>query len=284
MEESHLDAACRLLDAAGCGCEQRAWLDARKAADIRFADSPAAARAALASLPGAIDTVVQPLAARHKRLFISDMDSTIIGQECIDELAGMAGLKPQVAAITARAMAGELDFEQSLRQRVALLEGLDESAIARCLAERIRPAPGAHRLVATLNAHGLTTLLVSGGFHHFADVIGAELGFAGVYANRLTVEHGHLTGALDGPVVDAARKAEILAEEAARAGLSPAETLAAGDGANDIPMLRAAGLGIAAHAKPATRAAAHAAIDHGDLTAILYALGIPSADWHGPVR
>ena len=215
-------------------------------------------------------------------LFVSDMDSTMIGQECIDELADFAGLKPQIAAITERAMQGELDFEAALRERVRLLAGLDESAIARCLSERIRAMPGSKTLVATLKAKGCHTVLVTGGFHQFADPVAAELGFERVIANRLDVQGGKLTGGLLGPIVDSSVKRATLLEQAQRLGLGRAAgraSLATGDGANDIPMLEAACYGIAYHAKPKARAAAHGWIDQGDLTDVLRLLGIPEPEW-----
>ena len=215
-------------------------------------------------------------------LFVSDMDSTMIGQECIDELADFAGLKTQIAAITERAMQGELDFEAALRERVGLLAGLDEGAIARCLAERIRSMPGAKTLVATLKAKGCHTVLVTGGFHQFADPVAAELGFERVVGNRLEVQGGQLTGGLSGPIVDSSGKHAVLVEESARLGLGRSAgraSLATGDGANDIPMIEAACYGIAYHAKPKARAAAHGWIDRGDLTDVLRLLGIPQSEW-----
>jgi phosphoserine phosphatase len=225
---------------------------------------------------GPLDALVSERNAALPSLFISDMDSTMIGQECIDELADFAGLKPQIAAITERAMQGELDFESALRERVRLLAGLDEGAIARCLAERIRPMPGAKTLVATLKAKGCHTVLVTGGFHQFADPVAAELGFDHVVANRLEVVGGKLTGGLLGGIVDSSVKAATLEERlAARGGTS----LATGDGANDIPMIEAATYGVAYHAKPKARAAANGWIDCGDLTDVLRLLGIPESEW-----
>ncbi|WP_323982123.1 phosphoserine phosphatase SerB [Novosphingobium aureum] len=219
------------------------------------------------------------------KVFISDMDSTMIGQECIDELADFAGLKERIAAITERAMQGELDFEAALRERVGLLAGLRESAIDDCLAERIRPMPGARTLVETLKKLGCRTVLVTGGFHHFADPVARELGFEHVVGNRLAVADGKLTGELAGPVVDSAvKKATLLAEiEAAHSGLgTPVTSLATGDGANDIPMLEAATYGIAYHAKPKARSAANGWVDRGDLTSVLRMLGIDEQTWvHG---
>ena len=215
------------------------------------------------------------------RVFVSDMDSTMIGQECIDELADYAGLKPQIAAITERAMQGELDFEGALRERVGLLAGLEEEAIARCLAERIVATPGAATLVATLRTLGCRTALVTGGFHHFADTVGDELGFDRVVGNVLEVENGKLTGGLVGAIVDASIKEQVLREEVARAGAGMA-SLATGDGANDIPMLEAATYGFAYRAKPKARAASNGRIDRGDLSQILALLGIAEEDWVRP--
>lgn len=212
------------------------------------------------------------------RLFVSDMDSTMIGQECIDELADYAGIKPQIAAITERAMQGELDFEAALRERVALLAGLDEGAIHACLAERIRATPGAKTLVATLAALGTRTVLVTGGFHHFADPVAAMLGFHRVVGNRLAVEGGKLTGGLVDPITDSAVKAAVLREELAELG-EGAQSLATGDGANDIPMIEAATYGFAYRAKPKARAAANGRVDSEDLTAVLTLLGVPRAEW-----
>jgi len=210
------------------------------------------------------------------RLFISDMDSTMIGQECIDELADFAGLKAQISDITERAMQGELDFESALLERVALLKGLEVSAIQHCLNERITPTPGARILTQTLKAHGARTVLVTGGFHHFADAVADQLGFDHVVGNRLGVEGGALTGALDGPITDASTKEAVLREEEANLG---GTVLATGDGANDIPMLKAASYGFAYRAKPKARAAANGTVDHGDLTAILSLLGISRDQW-----
>ncbi|MEW9853916.1 phosphoserine phosphatase SerB [Novosphingobium sp. M1R2S20] len=212
------------------------------------------------------------------RVFVSDMDSTMIGQECIDELADFAGLKDKVAAITERAMQGELDFEAALRERVRLLSDLPESAITECLTSRIKPMEGAKTLVATLKARGCRTVLVTGGFHHFADPVAELLGFDLVVGNRLEVSSGKLSGGLVGDIVDSAvKKATLLAEaEALGEGVV---TLAIGDGANDIPMIEAATYGFAYHAKPKARAAANGRIDRGDLSKVLKLLGIPMRDW-----
>ncbi|MFU7528931.1 phosphoserine phosphatase SerB [Qipengyuania sp. ASV99] len=213
-------------------------------------------------------------------LFVSDMDSTMIGQECIDELADYAGIKGKIAGITERAMLGELDFQSALTQRVALLGGLEESAIGRCLTERIIPTPGAKVLSETLKAHGCRNVLVTGGFHHFADPVAERLGFDRVVGNRLGVAKGRLTGALEGPISDASTKLAVLREEALKLG-EGAALLATGDGANDIPMIEAATYGFAYRAKPKARSAANGRINGGDLTVILTLLGIPRADWVG---
>lgn len=235
-------------------------------------------RALFATHFGDADVLIAPAPIELPRLFVSDMDSTMIGQECIDELADYAGLKAEIAAITERAMRGELDFAGALTGRVQALKGLRESAIADCLDERIRPVDGAVTLVATLKSLGCRTVLVTGGFHQFADVVGKALGFDRVVANTLGVADGALTGEVIGPIVDSAVKAQVLAEEAAALGAG-VPTLATGDGANDIPMLRAASFGLAYRAKPAARAAADGWIDRGDLTAVLDLLGIPRDQW-----
>lgn len=226
-----------------------------------------------------IDVIVQVTAHRRRRLIIADMDSTMITVECIDELADYAGIKTEIAAVTEAAMRGELDFEAALRSRVALLKGLPEAAIEACLAERVKIMPGARELVRTVRANGGHAILVSGGFTRFAEPVGAEIGFDRVIANRLGIAAGVLDGSVASPIIGAQSKREALATAIARHGLSVEETLAVGDGANDIPMIEAAGLGIAYHAKPKTRAAASAAILHGDLSAILYAMGYSRACW-----
>ncbi|MEL7196997.1 MAG: phosphoserine phosphatase SerB [Pseudomonadota bacterium] len=215
---------------------------------------------------------------RIPNVFVSDMDSTMIGQECIDELADYAGLKDKIADITERAMQGELDFEDALKERVTLLKGLPEDAIEQCLAERIRANPGARTLVQTLKSKGCKTVLVTGGFHHFADRVGEELGFDLVVGNRLEVANGKLTGQLEGAIVDSTTKRQVLEQEAGVLDTRP-WTLAIGDGANDIPMIEAATYGFAYHAKPKAKAASDGVIDKGDLTGVLSLLGISENEW-----
>jgi len=212
------------------------------------------------------------------RVFVSDMDSTMISAECIDELADFAGIKHQIAAITERAMQGELDFESALRERVLLLRDLSEGSIAECLATRISPMPGARVLVETLKARGCRTVLVTGGFHQFADPVAEQLGFERVVANRLEIGDGRLTGGLVGPITDSSVKRATLLAEMADLG-EGATSLATGDGANDIPMLEAATYGLAYYAKPKARAAADGWVDRGDLTSVLQLLGIAREEW-----
>ena len=227
----------------------------------------------------ATDLVVQPSAGRTKRLLVADMDSTMITVECIDELADYAGIKAEVAAVTDMAMRGELDFAGALDARVALLKGLDESVIARCLAERVRIMPGARELVQTMRANGARCVLVSGGFTRFAEPVAREIGFDRAIANDLLIAGGRLTGTVAKPIVDASTKEATLRGETAALGIEAAATLAVGDGANDLAMIRAAGLGVAYHAKPIVAAAAATRIDCGDLSALLYAQGYPRAAW-----
>jgi phosphoserine phosphatase len=256
-----------------------AWVEEGRAADIRLDGDPAAARTALEGLFAGVDVVVQPEAHRRKRLLVADMDSTMITVECIDELADYAGLKAEVAEVTERAMRGELDFEAALDARVALLRGLDEAAIDRCRSERVRLMPGARTLVRTMRANGAYALLVSGGFTRFAGPVAGEIGFDEQRSNVLNVEAGRLAGTVARPIVGAAAKREALLETVASRSIALEETLAVGDGANDIPMIQAAGLGIAYRAKPATAAAADARIAANDLTALLYAQGYARKDW-----
>ena len=220
-----------------------------------------------------VDVCVQPAEGRRKRLLVADMDSTIIGCECPDELADFAGLRDEIAAVTARAMAGEIPFEGALRDRVALLAGLELAALERTYAERVRLNPGAARLVGTMNAHGGRCVLVSGGFDYFTSRVAEAAGFAVHHANRLVHDGARLTGAVAEPILGREAKLAALTAEAAVLGVSLAETLAVGDGANDLSMIEAAGLGVAYRAKPIVAARADARVDHTDLTALLYFQG-----------
>ncbi|MEO4000102.1 phosphoserine phosphatase SerB [Mesorhizobium sp. CAU 1732] len=253
------------------------WLDDGIAADLYLpdhlsaAEADAALRAAIASDP--IDMAVQEATGRRKKLLIADMDSTMIDQECIDELADEVGLKDHVAAITARSMNGEIAFEPALRERVALLAGLDTTVIDRLIESRITLAAGGRTLVATMNKSGAWTALVSGGFLSFTGPIAAKLGFRENRANRLIEDGGKLSGTVAEPILGRAAKAEALTEMAATHGLTVEDAIAVGDGANDLDMLAIAGSGVALHAKPAVAEQARIRIDHGDLTALLYLQG-----------
>ncbi|PTD24283.1 phosphoserine phosphatase SerB [Sphingomonas fennica] len=270
------DRARLALAEAGCAPVVGRWIDEGYALDLAFAADPVTARAVLEPMA---DVVVQPEAGRAKRLLVADMDSTMITIECIDELADYAGIKAEIAEVTERAMRGELDFEAALDARVALLKDLDAAAIDRCHVERVRIMAGAKPLIRTMKAHGARCVLVSGGFTVFADRVAADIGFDRALSNMLGVADGKLTGTVARPIVGAATKRETLVAEAAAMGIDLSATLAVGDGANDIPMIQAAGLGVAYHAKPRTAAAAGARIDCGDLTALLYAQGYARKDW-----
>ncbi|MEO8547339.1 MAG: phosphoserine phosphatase SerB [Sphingomicrobium sp.] len=278
LDDRLLERALGLLREIDPGADFAGWIDEGDAADLRFSTDLRAARWALEELPE-VDVIVQPDSPRRKRLLVADMDSTIIGQECIDELADYAGLKAEIAAITERAMQGELDFEAALRERVALLAGLDEGAIARCLTERVRPNPGALTLVRTMRGLGASCLLVSGGFLSFAEPVARDVGFDRVRANRLGVADQLLTGKVESPVVDAAAKRAALIETRDALALAVADVLAVGDGANDRLMIEEAGLGVAYRAKPALAAVADARLDHHGLDALLWAQGIPRREW-----
>ncbi|WP_427025964.1 phosphoserine phosphatase SerB [Aureimonas ureilytica] len=231
------------------------------------------------ALDEAVDCVVQEAAGRRKRILIADMDSTMIEQECIDELAAAIGIKDQVAGITARAMNGEIAFEPALRERVALLRDLPTSTIADVIERHITLAEGGRELVATMNANGAHTALVSGGFTAFTSVIAGRLGFAENRANILNMTADRLDGTVAEPILGAEAKLLALREMAAKLGLSPADAIAVGDGANDLPMILEAGTGVAIHAKPAVAAKAPIRIDHGDLTALLFIQGYRASDF-----
>ena len=276
------EAAAAAVDAAGLY-----WLADGIACDIALRDGsdPATARetiaAAIAGVP--IDLVVQQAETRRKAMLIADMDSTMIQQECIDELAAEVGLKDKVAAITARAMNGEIAFEPALRERVGLLRGLPISVVGDVLQNRITLMPGGPELIATMKAKGHYTALVSGGFTVFTREIAAKLGFDEHRANRLLEEDGVLTGMVEEPILGKQAKVDALTEIAARLGISPDDAMAVGDGANDLGMLHLSGSGVALHAKPAVAAEAQMRIDHGDLTALLYIQGYRKSDFAKPL-
>jgi phosphoserine phosphatase len=271
------------MAAEAAGARAPDWLAEATACDLHLAaGQPAeAAEGAIrrALGPHPVDVVVQEAAARRKKLLVADMDSTMIDQECIDELADRIGIKARVAAITARAMNGEIAFEPALRERVKLLAGLPVSVIADTLQSRITLAAGGRELVATMKRNGAFAALVSGGFTAFTGPIAARLGFDANVANRLIEKDGHLTGEVAEPILGRAAKAETLRTTAARLGIALEEAMAVGDGANDLDMLRLAGSGVALHAKPAVAAAAGMRIDHGDLTALLYIQGYRRRDF-----
>ena len=273
LDSTIVDGALAVLPSAG----PARWLFNEVAVDIPF-ESKEDLRAienrlreARGDLP--IDIVVQPLATRRKKLFLADMDSTMIGQECIDELADFAGLKGRVAAITERAMRGEIEFELALRERVALLKDLPVSVVDEVLAKRITPTPGGRELVMTMRAHGAYTCLISGGFTLFTTAVAARLGFQENRANELIVHDGKFTGEVREPILGRAAKLATLIELTESFDLDDIDTLVVGDGANDLGMIQHAGLGVAYRAKPTVAATAAARIDHGDLTALLYAQG-----------
>lgn len=262
--------------------DQCVWLEEGRAADLYYTLPPSPMLQSMlqqhCSNVG-VDYVLQPRAGREKLLLISDMDSTMIAQECIDELADQMGLRAHVAAITEQAMRGALDFKTALRERVALLKGLPEAALEEVYTTRITPMAGARTLVQTMRARGGHCVLVSGGFTFFTARVAAALGFHAHEANQLIVHDGLLTGAVAEPILDKHSKHESLLRHAAQQRIPLARSLAVGDGANDIPMLQAAGLGVAFHAKPVVAAAAHASIRFNDLTALLFAQGIAPKDW-----
>jgi len=274
-----VSAARDRLDAAGCLPVATVWVEDGEACDLQFGRDMAAARGVLEGTFAGVDVVVQPSATRRKALLVADMDSTMITVECIDELADYAGIKPEVALVTEAAMRGEMDFGEALDARVALLKGMDEGVIDRCLAERVAIMPGARELVRTMRAHGATAILVSGGFTRFAEPVAREIGFDRAIANVLAVADGNLTGTVTKPIVDSATKLATLSEAMLALGLAREETLAVGDGANDLAMITQAGLGVAYHAKPVVAEAAGARIDRGDLTALLFAQGYARKDW-----
>ena len=282
LSSGDISAAEDAVRAAGGYLMGRSWVEADKACDILFSSAPAPVRRALEGLVSGVDVIVQGEAGRRKKLLVADMDSTMIGIECIDELADYAGRKAEVSAVTERAMRGELDFAEALRERVATLKGLGQDVLDRCYRERVRATPGAAELVRTMRSAGAECILVSGGFSAIADRVAESLGFSSAISNALEVEDGALTGKVADPIVGADRKREALLEAAANMDIDLFETLAVGDGANDIPMIEIAGLGVAYHAKPKVAAAAAARVQYCDLTALLYAQGYSKAEWARP--
>lgn len=267
--------------AKSVGATQWQWLDEGIAADLMLRGPLLDATLATRLSTARIDHILQPVIGREKKLLISDMDSTMIDQECIDELAGYVGMKDHVAAITERAMNGELDFKAALRERVALLKDLPESALQEVFDQKITFMQGAHTLVQTMKARGAYCLLVSGGFEFFTSRVATALGFDANEANCLVVTDGKLTGNIREPILDKESKRARLHRAATERGIELRATLALGDGANDLPMLLDAGLGIAYRAKPMVQQQARHSITYHDLTAALYAQGIAKAEWVG---
>ncbi|TPN81546.1 phosphoserine phosphatase SerB [Mesorhizobium sp. CU2] len=276
-EARSVPASLANMASRAVGASAVRWLAEDVACDLTLPEGPDAGeltaklRAALASEP--VDVIVQPADGRRKKILLADMDSTMIDQECIDELADEIGVKDHVAQITARSMNGEIAFEPALRERVALLKGLDTGVVDRIIAGRLTLAAGGRALVQTMRANGAWTALVSGGFDVFTSRIAAMLGFQENRANRLLEDDGKFTGMVAEPILGRAAKAEALIDIAARFGLTSGDAIAVGDGANDLDMIRLAGTGIALHAKPSVAAQAKVRIDHADLTALLYLQG-----------
>jgi len=276
-----LDAATveALRNAWGGGAA--VWLNPGVAAEFSLAVMPDNRWQVWQDLqPLGIDLAVQAAEGRRKRMLLADMDSTMIGQECIDELADEAGVGAYVAGITARAMNGELEFEEALRERVALLKGLDESVIAKVMAARITFTPGGRELIATMKGNGGYAALVSGGFTAFTTHVAQALDFDEHRANTLQITDGKLTGTVADPILGREAKVAALDEICARLGISPAEVMAVGDGANDLGMLGRAGAGVALHAKPSVAAQCTLRVNHGDLSALLYLQGYHLGEFH----
>ncbi|MBD0272037.1 MAG: phosphoserine phosphatase SerB [Acetobacteraceae bacterium] len=280
LSKNAVSAVRAALQHLGAAVASPEWLAADEASDIPFdglapEQADAAARRALEG--AAVDVIAQPAVGRGKKLLLADMDSTIVTTETLDELAAFAGVKDRVAAITRRAMNGELDFRSALAERVALLAGLPVSALEKTW-EATTVMPGAAELVGTMAAHGAHCVLVSGGFTFFTERVAARLGFHAHQSNTLVIEDGKLTGRVAEPILDRDAKLAALKRNAAERGLPLSASLAVGDGANDLDMVRAAGLGVAFRAKPIVASAARARVDHADLRALLFAQGFRAAD------
>ena len=278
LDDSLIDRGLGLLREVDPKAAFSHWIDEGDAADLRFSGDRKSARWALSGLEG-VDAIVQGDEHRWKKLLVADMDSTIVGQECLDELADYAGLKDRVAQITERAMQGQIDFSGALRERVRLLAGLDQRALSRCLDERVEVTAGAETLVQTMRAGGASCLLVSGGFLSFAEPIAGAVGFDRVKANRFIFTGGKLSGEVGDPIVDAMAKRDALIEAREELGLERHEVLAVGDGANDKLMIEEAGLGIAYKAQPALAEVADAELKHHGLDALLWVQGVRRREW-----
>ena len=283
LDHEFAERISRQLLGAGLDPAEPVWLAPGEALEFAFSGDPETAADIARTIIGThpIDRAVTGRHRRRKKALVADMDSTVIGQECIDELADEFGVGPQVAAITERAMRGEIAFEQALRERVGLLKGMPVATAEEVLAKRITLTPGAGTLVATMAAAGAATVLVTGGFTLFADRIGRQLGFSRARANKLEIEGNRLTGRVAEPILGRQGKRAALEETAEGLGLDLADTLAIGDGANDLDMLARAGLGVAFHAKPKVRGEARVAIDHADLAAVLFLQGYRRDEFAG---
>jgi phosphoserine phosphatase len=286
LTSDHMQTAMNAVNIGG----ELDWLSKAQSCQVAFAapdrfdarQSEDSVRQALQGLP--IDIAFVPTENRRKKLLVADMDSTIIQQECIDELAEVAGIADKVVGITARAMAGELDFQDALRERLGLLEGLPEKAIIEVITKRLTFTPGARELVQTMKANGALTALLSGGFTHFTSFVSKICGFDEHQANVLEIEDGKLTGKAIEPIMDKNQKKRSLAQLTVMNGMTFADTMAVGDGANDLPMLQRSCFGVSLHGKPALRDGARFRVDHGDLTALLYLQGYHKDEFVGQVK